>query len=122
MRDAVTARVRARKALAWDQEWSLFRDAVREAWNDPTPDDDERLPRRNGITRSGATEAVARQAMLTDFRLYWEALASALADREKVVIDAENVPGRRRLWLTPLQPFPFAWPAGPAPTESREGP
>ena len=49
---------------------------------------------------------MARQALLTDFRLYWEALASALADREKVVIDAENVPGRRRLWLTPFAAVP----------------
>ena len=58
--------------------------------------------------------------MLTDFRLYWEALASALAGRDKVVIDAENVPGRRRLWLTPLQPFPF--PAAMTPRDPREGP
>lgn len=42
----------------------------------------------------------------------------ALAGRDKVVIDAENVPGRRRLWLTPLQPFPF--PA--AAMNPREGP
>ena len=121
-RDAVLARVQARKALAWDQEWALFRDAVQEAWNDPLPDEDERLRRAERHYTERRSEAVARQALLTDFRLYWEALASALADREKVVIDAENVPGRRRLWLTPLQPFPFAWPAGPAPVESREGP
>ena len=39
MRDAVTARVRARKALAWDQEWDLLRGAVLEAWNNPLSDD-----------------------------------------------------------------------------------
>ena len=33
------------------------------------------------------------QAALTDFRLYWDALARALAGREKVIIDADKVPG-----------------------------
>ena len=45
------------------------------------------------------------QAALTDFRLYWEALATALTDRDKVIIDAENVPGRRHLWLMPRMPM-----------------
>jgi P-type Cu+ transporter len=99
-RDAVTARVHARKALAWDQEWDLLRGALLEAWNDPLPDEAERRYRER------RADAVARQAVLTDFRLYWEALATALTDREKVIIDADNVPGRRHLWLTP-----FALPA-----------
>ena len=41
-RDAVTARVRAREALSWDQEAALLGDAVLETWNDPLPDDEER--------------------------------------------------------------------------------
>jgi len=120
-RDAVTARVRARKALSWDQEAALLGDAVLEAWNDPLPDEDERARRAARHYTERRAGAVARQAMLTDFRLYWEALASALAGRDKVVIDAENVPGRRRLWLTPGEPFPFAWPGAPAPRNAPEG-
>ena len=42
----------------------------------------------------------------------------ALSDREKVVIDAEDVPGHRHLWLTADMP-PFPWPAAMNP---REGP
>jgi Cu+-exporting ATPase len=44
-------------------------------------------------------ERLARQAALTDFRLFWEALGQALADRDKVIVDADQVPGRRQLWL-----------------------
>ena len=99
-RDAVTARITARKALAWDQEWDLLRGAVVEAWNEQNSDNAERHYRER------RADAVARQVALTDFRLYWEALARALTDREKVIIDADNVPGRRHLWLTP-----FALPA-----------
>jgi len=99
-RDAVTARVRARKALAWEQEWDLLRGAMLETLSDIPADNAERHYRER------RADAVARQMVLTDFRLYWEALASALTDREKVIIDADNVPGRRHLWLTP-----FALPA-----------
>ena len=59
MRDAVTARVRARKALAWDQEWALLRDAVLEAWNDPLPDEDERARRAAQHYAERRAEAVA---------------------------------------------------------------
>ena len=103
MRDAVTARVHARKALTWDQEWDLLRGALLEALNSPYSDEAERHYRER------RANAMARQAVLTDFRLYWQALSSALSDREKVIIDAENVPGRRHLWLTPF-PLPIQEP------------
>jgi hypothetical protein len=45
--------------------------------------------------------------MLMDFRAYWDALSAALANREKIIIDADKVPGRRNLWLVPLGPFGF---------------
>ena len=54
-----------------------------------------------------------QQADLTDFRLYWEMLATTLAGREKVIIDAEQVPGRRHLFLMPLEPFRMMLPAMP---------
>ena len=126
-RDAFLARVRARDGLSWNQELALLGDAVREDWNDPQPDPDERLNNAIRYYQERRAEAVARQQALTDFRLYWEALASALSDREKVVIDAENVPGRRHLWLIPGDAMPFPWPGmfGPGmmpPRDSREGP
>jgi Cu+-exporting ATPase len=102
-RDAVTARIGARRALAWNQEWDLLRSAALETWRDAPAEEVERHYRERRAA------AVGRQAMLTDFRLYWEALSSALMDREKVIIDAENVPGRRHLWLTPF-PLPAAEP------------
>jgi len=46
-------------------------------------------------------EALSVQAQLTDFRLYWDMLTTALSGRDKVIVDAENVPGRRHLWLLP---------------------
>jgi regulator of protease activity HflC (stomatin/prohibitin superfamily) len=49
-------------------------------------------------------ELLATQAALTDFRLYWQRLGDALAGRDKVIVDAENVPGRRHLWLAPFEP------------------
>jgi Cu+-exporting ATPase len=39
------------------------------------------------------------QAALTDFRLFWDALGKALNGREKLIIDADKVPGRRQLLL-----------------------
>jgi regulator of protease activity HflC (stomatin/prohibitin superfamily) len=47
-------------------------------------------------------DASARQAAVTDFRLLWDALGEALAGRDKVVVDAEKVPGRRNLWFLPF--------------------
>ena len=47
---------------------------------------------------------------LADFRLLWDSLGQALAGRDKIVIDAEGVRGRRNLWL-----FPPEWMRLPAP-------
>jgi hypothetical protein len=46
-------------------------------------------------------QRIALQTFLTDFRLFWEALAPALGKREKVVIDVEpgKIKGRRHLQL-----------------------
>jgi Cu+-exporting ATPase len=129
-RDAVAARVRARTSLAWDQEWPLFRDAALEILADPRPAGGDHHHDAEQHYRERRAAAMARQAALTDFRLYWDALASALTGREKVIIDAENVPGRRHLWLTPFEPLPFPFPGmGPPerstltqPRDPREGP
>ncbi len=124
MRDAVTARVRAETSYPGIRNAALFSGAVAEAWNDGRPDKSEKLREATRHYQERRDEAVARQEALTDFRLYWEALATALSDREKVVIDAEDVPGRRHLWLTPADALPFAWPGmfGPGAMTPREGP
>ncbi|HVS36832.1 MAG TPA: cation-translocating P-type ATPase family protein [Gemmataceae bacterium] len=124
MRDAVTARVKARNTLSWDEEAALLQDAVAYAWNHPLADKDEWLRAAGRHYKERRDEAVKQQEALTDFRLYWEALATALSDREKVVIDAENVPGRQHLWLTPADALPFPWPGmfGPGTMAPREGP
>jgi hypothetical protein len=49
--------------------------------------------------------AIALQTTLTDFRLFWDALAVSLSGRDKLIIDAENVPGRRQLLLFDPEQF-----------------
>jgi hypothetical protein len=84
---AFTAKSDARGRLDFDQEWQLFRQAL------------------NGDGISSAEyarlhkELVAKQGTLTDFRLFWEALAQALTGRELMLIDADRLPGRRHLLL-----------------------
>ena len=81
-------------------------------WADQTPEEVAReYQRRRG-------EAIARQEVMSDFRRYWDALSRALTGREKVVIDAEKVPGRRHLWLLPFEPPAFLPPAMGLPDRS----
>ena len=49
--------------------------------------------------------ARGEQPALTDFRLYWNALGRSLAGRDKMVIDADQVPGRRHLLLLDPEQF-----------------
>ena len=46
---------------------------------------------------------------LTDFRLFWDALSRALAGRDKILIDADQVPGHRHLLM--IDPEKFQPPA-----------
>jgi hypothetical protein len=90
---AFLARHDMRNHLGWRDEVQLLGQALRAAWNGQNP--------------SAAYEAydhhrrarLSQQATLTDFRLYWDALTKVLAGREKVLIDADKVPGRRHLLL-----------------------
>ncbi len=47
----------------------------------------------------------SRQGTLTDFRLFWDALGRALSGREKLIVDADKVPGRRTLLLFDPEKF-----------------
>jgi hypothetical protein len=105
---AFLARQAMRSRLSARDEWQLLHDAFCRLWNGQTPAAAYQEYVSNRQTRLGV------QAVLTDFRLYWDALAQGLVGRDKVIIDADNVPGRRHLLLLdPEQfrfPFPFVMP------------
>jgi regulator of protease activity HflC (stomatin/prohibitin superfamily) len=99
IRDAVLARHAARTRLSAKQEGLLLLGALQMAMDGHTESEVEAEHRRQHAA------AVKRQTDLTDFRLYWDSLVQSLKDRDKVIIDAEKVPGRRSLFLMPLDPF-----------------
>ncbi|HZU39034.1 MAG TPA: SPFH domain-containing protein, partial [Gemmataceae bacterium] len=83
----------ARHTLGAGEQWQILRamlgDMARgSSWRQAYATAKERYQQR-----------LAMQAVLTDFRLFWEALGGALKDRQTVIVDAENVPGRRHLFL-----------------------
>jgi hypothetical protein len=101
-RDAFLARQQARTQLGLSGEWRLFSAAAAEVADGKSPTQayqDYQAQRRAAL-------AVLRG--LTDFRLYWDALAKVLAGRDKILIDAEKVPGRRQLFLFDQEPM--RWP------------
>jgi HflK protein len=95
---------RARKELSYDQEYELFLGAVDGLLGGGSPHEVYNEYRR----RHDA--ALAAQAALIDFRLYWEAVGRALSGREMVLIDAEKVGGRRQLLLFDLEQFRIPMP------------
>jgi hypothetical protein len=102
---AFTSRYRVRTSLDLTEEWRLISIAWRE------------VGKGRAVTEVGEEyhrrreEALALQAVLTDFRLYWDSLSAALSNRDKIIIDADKVPGRRNLWLLPPGPFGLPLPA-----------
>jgi hypothetical protein len=42
---------------------------------------------------------VAAQIELTDFRIFWDTLGRALAGRELILLDTDQITGRRNLFL-----------------------
>jgi Cu+-exporting ATPase len=108
---AFQARLQARSALSAQEEWQLFEntiEAVRGGQDVASAFRDYEARRMQQIKLS---------ATLTDFRLYWDALSQALSGREKILVDADKVPGRRQLLLfDPEQfrvPAPVLTPPGP---------
>jgi P-type Cu+ transporter len=114
---------RARKQLPFERDWPLVLDAVGGLLDGKDPEE------VCATYQKRRRAAVQEQAALTDFRLYWEALGQALKGRELVLVDAENVQGRRHLMLfDPEQfrvPFPMLVPnrepASRAPLENHGG-
>jgi Cu+-exporting ATPase len=100
------ARQKARANLSVAQEWRLLQTAAKAMQRGQAPADAFR------DYQAQRERMVATQVLVTDFRLYWDALSRALGGREKVLIDADKVPGRRHLLLTdpdqllPMLPIP----------------
>ncbi|HXG09385.1 MAG TPA: cation-translocating P-type ATPase family protein [Gemmataceae bacterium] len=101
------ARHQARTQLSPQQEWDLLSEALAAAADGMEPCEaySEYERRRR--------DCLAVQALVTDFRLFWDALGRALAGREKVVIDADKVPGRRHLLLVDPEQFRVPVPVVP---------
>jgi hypothetical protein len=112
-RDAFMSRYGARTKLSLQQEALLQLGALQSAMRGRTP---EEVESDFALQRAAA---VKQQADLTDFRLYWNMLAASLTNREKIIVDAEKVPGRRHLFLVPLEPFRFM-PPPPMPPRREE--
>lgn len=93
VKDAFLARRRARVTLSAADEWPLLVDAFAFLDSGVSVVD----VRRDYEQRRA--ELLARQTAVADFRLFWDALGQALKDREKILIDAEKVPGHRQLLL-----------------------
>lgn len=118
---AFLARQAVRSRLNTGDEYRLLKEAFRSVWLGQAAAAAFQDYQRNRQAR------LDLQAALTDFRLYWDALAQALMGREKVIVDADKVPGRRHLLLIdPEQfrfPFPFALPraGSPSPPDTKKG-
>jgi Cu+-exporting ATPase len=102
-RAAFEARYLARTRLSWKQEWALLAAALSEVLDGRTPEE------AHAGYAQRRRDALAAQASLTDFRIFWDNLGQMLRGREKVVIDADKVPGRRHLLL--FDPGEFRVPA-----------
>jgi hypothetical protein len=90
---AVRARYRARTQLTWREEVRLLMESVLVALNDHTGGQAVRA-----YHQRRREEMLAGLAELTDFRIAWEALAAALARRDKVLIDSDKMKGRITLF------------------------
>jgi Cu+-exporting ATPase len=117
-RDVFLARQGARGELSAETEWLLALDAIGEIRTGKAP-----AAAYEGYQKRRA-DLLALQPVLNDFRLFWTELGRALAGRDKLIIDADKVPGRRNLLLLdPDQfrvPIPMLAPRG-GPGGSGEG-
>ena len=92
-RDTFLARLRSRNELSAADEWNLLSAAaaaVAEGQDADTVYRDWQRRRR---------ERLAVQVFLTDFRLVMETVVEGLSKRDKIIVDADKVPGRRHLLL-----------------------
>ncbi len=96
-------RQRSRDRLDWWSELLLLMQGLAETSNGtPAKQALQDYQQRREQWRSA-------QRYLTDFRLSWTALAEVLGTRDKILIDSDQVPGRRQLYL--LDPETLRLPA-----------
>jgi regulator of protease activity HflC (stomatin/prohibitin superfamily) len=123
LRDTFLAHYRLRHELSPQEEWQLLSDAAATVTvgQDPMTAYQEYQQRRQ--------VRLALQAYLTDFRLALRSLAGALQKRDKVIVDADKVPGKRHLLMFDpelLRPPPVILPRDSMPPRSplrrEEGP
>lgn len=98
-RDIFLLRQKARTQLPWLEEGQLAVQAftLPEAERDPTA--------AYGHYQRVRQERLRTQAFLTDFRLTWQAVVRILGGRDKVIVDADRLPGRRHLLLFDPEAF-----------------
>jgi P-type Cu+ transporter len=110
------ARLSQRTQLSPSAERGLLREAIRAVARGRHP------LAAYGDYRRRRQELLAVQAALTDFRLFWDALGRALANREKFLIDADHIPGRRHLLLLDADQYRLSVPTIAAPGRRAGGP
>jgi Cu+-exporting ATPase len=112
-RTAFLSRVAIRRSVSWQEELTLFLDALAALNRGQSPQTvcQDYLENRRA--------ALVLSAGLTDFRLFWDALGTALAGREKMIIDADQIHGRRHLLL--VDPESFRVPVPVLPLEHSPG-
>jgi P-type Cu+ transporter len=115
-RAAFLARYRMRSQLSLREEWRLLADALAEVWHGRPSASAYRQYEERRSAR------LVAQSALTDFRLFWDALSQALTGREKMIIDADQVPGRRHLLLMDPDQFRVPVPVLTSPERSRVTP
>ena len=97
--DAETAREhflswhRTRTELRFREEWQLLDDVLREIA------DGKDVQKAWKNCESRRQELRETRRYLTDFRLTWDALTFVLRGRDKIIIDADKISGRRHLFL-----------------------
>jgi Cu+-exporting ATPase len=105
------ARQNARTHLSIEQEVSLLGDAAEDLLSGKTPGEAYRTYDRRRRDR------LALQVALTDFRLFWDSLGQALSGRDKLIVDADKVPGRRHMLLFDPSQFAIPVPVLPLPSQ-----
>jgi Cu+-exporting ATPase len=101
VRQAEAAENQTVKMAAADRDSFLARWKVRTQHAVP----DERGRSSEDLSDEKRTEQRQLYAILTDFRLFWNAFSQALTGREKILIDSDHVSGHRRLLLIDPERF-----------------
>jgi Cu+-exporting ATPase len=108
-------RLQARARLTPQQESQLLSEAMANPENGTDPQAAYRDYERR------RQQLLNAQELLTGFRLFWDTLGRVLAGREKLVILADQVPGRRQLLLVDPEQFRLPVPVLSGTSQRGEG-